>query len=170
MFAGSKLKRYNPAAEGHTCPSVITLYDRPGGSFWDWWLGVVQESEHHCPGAGRGVVGLPLVAADQFLLVGDELGGLLPGERERGAPTDPGPAPPLAHGPARGTEPLEALQGVRPARWPQSGHLRLRLDAEALAGDPRRLRRGLPPPFPALPAAGDLAHAIALGQQPQVIA
>ena len=30
--------------------------------------------------------------------------------------------------------------------------------------------RDLPPPLPALPAAGDLAHEIVLGQQPQVIA
>ena len=37
-------------------------------------LGVGQEPEHHGPGPGRGICGLALVAGDQLLLIGDELG------------------------------------------------------------------------------------------------
>src|SRR5580700_3210541 len=134
------------------------------------WLGVDQEPEHHGPGAGRGIPGLPLVTADQLLLLGDEPGGFLPGERERGAPRHPGPAAPLAHVPAGGAEPLEALQVIGPARQPQPGYLRLGRHAKPFTRDPHRFRRDLPPPFPALPAPGDLAHEVVLGQQPQVIA
>src|SRR5580700_2446848 len=134
------------------------------------WLGVGQEPEHHGPGAGRRIPGLPLVTADQLLLVGDEPGGFLPGERERGTSGHPGPAAPVAHVLAGGAEPLEALQVIGPERLPQPGYLRLSLHAKPLARDPHRFRRDLPPPFPALPAPGDLAHEVVLGQQSQVVA
>jgi hypothetical protein len=133
-------------------------------------LGVDEVPHHYGPGAGRGIPGIAPVTADQLLLVGDEPGGFLPGERKRSASGHPGPAAPLAHFTAGGAEPREAFQVLGQGRRLQPGYLRLRLDAEPLARDPERLGRGLPPPLPALPAAGDLAHEVMLAQQPQVVA
>jgi hypothetical protein len=45
---------------------------------------VGQEPEDHGPGPGWGITCFPLVAGDQFLLVGDEPRGFLAGERESG--------------------------------------------------------------------------------------
>src|SRR5580704_16099601 len=153
---------------GDTLATLFGGFAWAGGLFVWSRLWVVHGREYHRSACGRR--GVTLIAADQLLLVGDELDGLLPGERERGPSPDPGTSAPLAHRPARGAEPVEALQRVRPGGRAQSRRLRLCLDAQAIAGDPDLPGRGFPPPLPAMAAAGDLAHEVVLGQQPQVVA
>src|ERR1700683_1488096 len=57
-------------------------------------LRVNKKPEHHGAGSGRGIPAVPLVTADHFLLLGDELSGLFPRERDRTALHHPGPAAP----------------------------------------------------------------------------